>query len=113
MTIIFLAALGITIYFLYSTIKEYLQYEVTTVVRKINEDEMVFPIVTNCNINKVTFQEGYNYLETFFDDLNITLNDYLDYINTNRIIHNYNDLMEKFFFFSISLYHIHIIIRYQ
>ena len=52
-TIIFLAALGVSIYFLVNTIKEFLKYEVTTVVRSINEEEMVFPIITVCFTNKV------------------------------------------------------------
>ena len=52
-TIIFLAALGVSIYFLVNTIKEYLKYEVTTVVRSINEEEMDFPIITVCFTNKV------------------------------------------------------------
>ena len=50
-TIIFLAALGTSIYFLYSTINEYLKYEVTTVVRLINEEETDFPVITICNKN--------------------------------------------------------------
>ena len=83
-TIIFLAALGVSIYFLYSTINEYLQYDVTTVVRSINEDEMDFPVVTVCSTNKVTNQEGYDYFISYLNEYNITVESYL-----NQVINGY------------------------
>ena len=59
--ILFSAALGGSIYFLYNTIKEYLQYEVTTVVRSINVDELDFPVITICNTNQISNQKGLDY----------------------------------------------------
>ena len=54
--ILFLTALGVSIYFVYNTIEEYLRYEVTTLVRSINVDEMDFPVITICNVNQISNQ---------------------------------------------------------
>ena len=64
-TILFLTAVGVLIYFLYNTIQDYLKYEVKTVVRSIDVDEMNFPVVTVCNTNKVTTKKGYDYFLFF------------------------------------------------
>ena len=86
--IIFLAALGVSIYFLVNTIKEYLEYNVTTVVRSINVDELDFPIITLCNNNGISNQKGLDYflsilnisdLETLSNFFNMTGKDFSDY----------------------------------
>ena len=93
-TILFLTAVGVLIYFLYNTIQDYLKYEVKTVVRSIDVDEMNFPVVTVCNTNKVTTKKGYDYFLFFLNKYNITLNEYLDYMNGN----NDNSLAQKIYF---------------
>ena len=83
-TIIFLAALGGSIYFLYSTIKEYLEYNVSTVVRSIDVEEMDFPIITVCNTNRITNFYGYNYFQNVLNEYNRTIDEYINYLIKRR-----------------------------
>ena len=55
--ILFLASLGVSAYFVYNTIVEYLRYEVTTVVRSINQNEIDFPVITICNSIQLSNQK--------------------------------------------------------
>ena len=89
-TIIFLAALGTSIYFLYNTINEYLKYEVTTVVRLINEEETDFPVITICNKNVLPDhnEEAFNYFISYLDQKNISFDDFVAYKQSNQILYN-------------------------
>ena len=60
-SLIFLAALGLSIYFLYSTIKEFLEYNVTTEVRLVNVNELEYPVITICNKHQISSDYGLNY----------------------------------------------------
>ena len=63
--ILFLAAFSLSIYFLINTINEYLQFNVTTVVRSINVDEIDYPVITICNRRYISNEKGYDYLVCF------------------------------------------------
>ena len=76
--------MGVSIYFLVNTIKEYLKYEVTTVVRSINEEEMDFPIITVCFTNKVVNKKGYDYFVSILNEYSTDVNEYLNYIKIDH-----------------------------
>ena len=69
-TILFLGALGLLIYLLYNNVNDYLEYNVTTVVRSINVDELDFPVITICNRNLASNQKGLEYFKYFFKQIN-------------------------------------------
>ena len=83
--ILFLTAIGFSIYFLYNTVKEYLEFNVTTEVRLINVNELEFPVITICDRNMASNDEGVEYLRDLFNATGISfsdfnLNRYYDYI---------------------------------
>ena len=79
-SILFLAYLSILIYFIINTINRYLKYEVNSVVRLINEEEMDFPVVTICNSNRIQNEDGYNYFISILNQYNRTIDQYFDYL---------------------------------
>ena len=62
-SILFLLSVGWTIYFLINTILDYLKYNVTTVTRNINVNEMNLPVVTICEKNRISTVDGLNFLK--------------------------------------------------
>lgn len=48
---------------IYKYISEYLKYEVTSNIRNIPQHEMVFPVVSVCNLNMFTTPEGQRYMK--------------------------------------------------
>jgi hypothetical protein len=84
-TILFLTAIGFSIYFLYNTINEYLEFNVTTEVRLINVNELEFPVITICDRNMASNYNGVQYLRNLFNSTGILFDDfnfkrYYDYI---------------------------------
>ena len=69
---LFLAALGVSIYFVYNTIIDYLNFNVTTEVRLINVDELDFPIITICDGFQYSNKIGFNYLYLKINQSNLT-----------------------------------------
>ena len=84
--ILFLTALGVSIYFVYNTIEEYLRYEVTTLVRSINVDEMDFPVITICNVNQISNQKGLDHFLSIWNQYanNYSLENLSDYFNSTK-----------------------------
>ena len=104
--ILFLIALGASIYFVYNTIVEYLRFEVTTVVRSINEDEMDFPVITFCNVNQISNQNGLDYFLRILNEeyaVNYTLETLSNYFESfNHSFYNY-DLSSSQLFYQIPI----------
>ena len=101
--ILFLAALGISIYFLYNTINEYLQYNVTTVVRIVNVEEMDLPVITFCDKNFVNNQNGLDYYVSILNQIGYAvdlegLTNYIDF--TGRYLVTY---WPSVFFYQIPI----------
>ena len=76
--ILFLVALGFSIYFVINTVQEFLDYNVTTVVRSISVDELEYPVITVCNKNVISTQEGFDYFKSLLDDSDVSYEDYLN-----------------------------------
>lgn len=82
--IFFLAGLSVAIYMVTRSILEYVDYDVTTKIRKLKTDTLVFPTVTICNINPFVTQAGANYVIKYFSrKYNRTIIDAIDLINVS------------------------------
>lgn len=66
--IFFLAGLGVGIYMVIRGVREYLEWNVTTTIRKIKADSLVFPTVSVCNVNPFVTEEGALYVLDYFRD---------------------------------------------
>jgi hypothetical protein len=60
-SLLFLTAVGTSIYFLDKTIKEFFEYNVTTKVRLINVNELDYPVITVCDKHQISTDSGLNY----------------------------------------------------
>ena len=95
--IIFLASVGISIYFVYNTIKEYLQFNVTTLVRSIDVDELEYPVITFCNSNQISNQNGLDYLLSILNQtglIDVDLDGFTNYIESTQYNH-FNDIQQN------------------
>ncbi len=105
--ILFLAALGITIYFLYNTINEYLEYNVTTEVRSINVDELVFPVITICNANQISNEKGLDYFISILKEsgYDFDLEGLLNHIDSTQYNHflDFGDSFPSLNFYRIPI----------
>ena len=66
--IFLLAGLGVGIYMVIRGVREYLEFNVTTTIRKIKADSLVFPAVSVCNVNPFVTEEGARYVLDYFRD---------------------------------------------
>ena len=80
----FLTGLSVAIYMVSRSILEYLNFDVTTKIRKLKTDTLVFPAVTICNINPFVTQAGANYvIEYFSRKYNRTIKNATDLVNVS------------------------------
>lgn len=80
----FLTGLSVAIYMVSRSILEYLNFDVTTKIRRLKTDTLVFPAVTICNINPFVTQAGANYvIEYFSRKYNRTIKDAIDLVNVS------------------------------
>lgn len=64
--IFFLAGIGVGIYMVVRGVNQYFEYEVTTQIRRLRADSLVFPAVSICNINPFVTEAGRLYVLDYF-----------------------------------------------
>jgi hypothetical protein len=107
--ILFLGALGVSIYFLYKTLSDYLEFKVTTEVRSINVDELDFPVITICNSNMISNENGLEYFKLFLNESSkMSYDQLLDILNNETNNFNYymnysQQLLPYEFFYKIPI----------
>lgn len=77
--IFFLAGLGVGIYMVIRGIRDYLEWNVSTTIRKIKNESLIFPAISICNINPFVTEAGALYiLEHFRKTYNQNISSLLD-----------------------------------
>ena len=61
-TIFFLVGLSVSIYFVVSSINEYLNFSVTTRIRNLKIQTITFPTVSICNVNPFVTESAMDFL---------------------------------------------------
>lgn len=84
----FLTSLGFCSYLIRKTLVQYLNHEVTTIIRTIPQTQVQFPQVSICNENMFISPEASDLIKAYFKDTqNLTINNYqdmLDYLPLNK-----------------------------
>lgn len=70
--IFFIIASGFCSFFIFQSIEQYLNFEVTTRVRYIYEKPMIFPMITICNKNPLTTKYSEEIVEKVMKENNLT-----------------------------------------
>lgn len=64
--VFFLAGLGVSSYMVIRAVREFLEFNVTTTIRKIKADSLVFPAVSICHVNPFVTDEGAIFVLEYF-----------------------------------------------
>lgn len=64
--VFFLAGLGVSSYMVIRAVREFFEFHVTTTIRKIKADSLVFPAVSICHVNPFVTDEGAIYVLEYF-----------------------------------------------
>lgn len=62
-----LIALGLAIYVLANDVLQYLQHDVTTKIRIVDEKSVTFPVVSVCNMNPLVTPSAGQYIKEYFE----------------------------------------------
>ena len=61
--LLFLTSFSFCIFFMTQSASQYFEFNVITTIREINEDELLFPVVTICNKNLYSTPESLKFLK--------------------------------------------------
>lgn len=68
--VFFLAGIGTSAYLVVTAIQQYLEFGVTTTIRRLRNESLLFPAVSVCNLNPFASRDGalhvYNYIRNIY-----------------------------------------------